>query len=101
MPSRGQVTLSTELGAIDEDYRALHPEVASGSYAMIAVSDDGMTSDIIERAFQAVLHYQGGRQGFWPRAEHGVRLRQAIRRPCLDLQRVGPRDNGPDLFAAR
>ncbi len=54
MPSGGHLTLSTELAAIDEDYRALHPEVASGSYALISVTDDGegMTPEVIERAFE-------------------------------------------------
>ncbi|MET4261164.1 PAS domain S-box-containing protein [Bradyrhizobium sp. S3.12.5] len=54
MPSGGHLTLSTELAAIDEDYRALHPEVASGAYALISVTDDGegMTPEVIERAFE-------------------------------------------------
>ena len=54
MPSGGHLTLSTEIAAIDDDYRALHPEVASGSYALISVTDDGegMTPDVIERAFE-------------------------------------------------
>ncbi|MBW7963487.1 PAS domain S-box protein [Bradyrhizobium sp. BR 10261] len=54
MPSGGHLTLSTEIAAIDEDYRALHPEVASGSYALISVTDDGegMASEVIERAFE-------------------------------------------------
>ena len=54
MPSGGHLTLSTELAAIDDDYRALHPEVASGTYALIAVTDDGegMTPEIIEHAFE-------------------------------------------------
>ncbi|WP_246791503.1 PAS domain S-box protein [Bradyrhizobium commune] len=54
MPNGGHLTLSTELAAIDEDYRALHPEVASGSYALISVTDDGegMTPEVIERAFE-------------------------------------------------
>ncbi|MBR0723602.1 PAS domain S-box protein [Bradyrhizobium manausense] len=54
MPSGGHLTLSTELAAIDEDYRALHPEVASGAYALISVTDDGegMTPDVIDRAFE-------------------------------------------------
>jgi PAS domain S-box-containing protein len=54
MPSGGHLTLSTELAAIDEDYRALHPEVMSGSYALISVTDDGegMTPDVIEHAFE-------------------------------------------------
>ena len=54
MPSGGHLTLSTELAAIDEDYRALHPEVASGAYALISVTDDGegMTPEVIEHAFE-------------------------------------------------
>ncbi|MCP3384515.1 PAS domain S-box protein [Bradyrhizobium sp. CCGUVB4N] len=54
MPSGGHLTLSTELAAIDEDYRALHPEVTSGAYALISVTDDGegMTPEVIEHAFE-------------------------------------------------
>lgn len=54
MPSGGRLTLSTELAAIDEDYRALHPEVASGAYALISVTDDGegMTPEVVEHAFE-------------------------------------------------
>ncbi|MGX4803604.1 PAS domain S-box protein [Bradyrhizobium guangdongense] len=54
MPSGGRLTLSTELAAIDEDYRALHPEVAPGAYALISVTDDGdgMTPEVIEHAFE-------------------------------------------------
>ncbi|MGX1324214.1 PAS domain S-box-containing protein [Bradyrhizobium sp. USDA 377] len=54
MPSGGHLTLSTELTAIDEHYRMQHPEVESGSYALIAVTDDGegMATDVIERAFE-------------------------------------------------
>ncbi|TYL84643.1 hybrid sensor histidine kinase/response regulator [Bradyrhizobium cytisi] len=54
MPSGGHLTLSTELAAIDDDYRALHPEVASGAYALLSVTDDGegMTPEVIERAFE-------------------------------------------------
>ncbi|MDA9441563.1 histidine kinase [Bradyrhizobium sp. CCBAU 51745] len=54
MPSGGHLTLSTEIAVIDDDYRALHPEVASGSYALISVTDDGegMAPEVIERAFE-------------------------------------------------
>lgn len=54
MPSGGRLTLSTELAAIDEDYRAQHPEVASGAYTLISVTDDGegMTPEVIEHAFE-------------------------------------------------
>ncbi|WP_441237273.1 PAS domain S-box protein [Bradyrhizobium sp. 930_D9_N1_4] len=54
MPSGGHLTLSTEPAAIDEDYRTLHPEVTSGSYALISITDDGegMTPEVIEHAFE-------------------------------------------------
>jgi len=54
MPSGGHLTLSTELAAIDDDYRALHPEVAPGAYALISVTDDGegMTADVTARVFE-------------------------------------------------
>ncbi|MGL3108309.1 PAS domain S-box protein [Bradyrhizobium sp. BR 1432] len=54
MPSGGHLTLGTELVAIDDDYRVLHPEVASGTYALISVTDDGegMTPDVTARAFE-------------------------------------------------
>ncbi|APO51799.1 PAS domain S-box protein [Bradyrhizobium diazoefficiens] len=54
MPAGGHLTLSTELTAIDEHYRVQHPEVESGSYALISITDDGegMTPDVIERAFE-------------------------------------------------
>lgn len=54
MPAGGHLTLGTELVAVDDDYRALHPEVTSGAYALISVTDDGegMTPEVIEHAFE-------------------------------------------------
>ncbi|WP_247332589.1 PAS domain-containing sensor histidine kinase [Bradyrhizobium sp. 21] len=54
MPAGGHLTLSTEPASIDDDYRELHPEMASGSYTLISVTDDGegMTPDVLERAFE-------------------------------------------------
>lgn len=54
MPAGGHLTLGTELVAIDDDHRALHPEVASGAYALISVTDDGegMTPEVVEHAFE-------------------------------------------------
>ncbi|MBH5368810.1 PAS domain S-box protein [Bradyrhizobium glycinis] len=54
MPSGGHLTLATELVTIDADDGALHPEVAPGSYALIAVTDDGegMTPEVAARAFE-------------------------------------------------
>ncbi|WP_375159539.1 PAS domain S-box protein [Bradyrhizobium sp. RDT46] len=54
MPAGGHLTLATELTMLDEEYRAVHPEVASGAYALIAIADDGegMTPDVAQRAFE-------------------------------------------------
>ena len=49
---------------------------------------------------RAVLHHQGRRQGHRPRPQHGLWLRQAIRRPHQDLQRGRPRHDHPDVSAA-
>ena len=39
---------------------------------------------------RAVLHHQGSRQGHRPRAQHGLRLRQAVQRPHRDRERARP-----------
>jgi PAS domain S-box-containing protein len=54
MPSGGHLTVSTDLAALDASYRSLHPEVAPGLYAMIAVTDDGegMSAEVAGRAFE-------------------------------------------------
>lgn len=54
MPGGGHLTLSAETSSIDDHYRTLHPEVISGSYALISVTDDGegMTAEVIEHAFE-------------------------------------------------
>ena len=54
MPSGGHLTLATELVTIDDDDGAAHREVAPGSYALIAVTDDGegMTAEVAARAFE-------------------------------------------------
>jgi PAS domain S-box-containing protein len=54
MPNGGHLTVSTDLAALDASYRSLHPEVAPGLYAMIAVTDDGegMAPGVVARAFE-------------------------------------------------
>ena len=54
MPAGGHLTLAAELTMLDEEYRAVHPEVASGAYALISIADDGegMTPDVAQRAFE-------------------------------------------------
>ena len=50
---------------------------------------------------RAVLHHQGSRPRHRAGLEHGVRLREAVARPCEDLQRGRPRDLDQALSAAR
>ena len=54
MPNGGHLTLSTGVAALDDHYQVLHPEIAAGEYAMIAVTDDGvgMTAEVAARAFE-------------------------------------------------
>ena len=41
MPKGGEVTIATANRHLDEDYTALHPELAAGNYTLIEVSDTG------------------------------------------------------------
>ena len=50
---------------------------------------------------RAVLHHQADGRRHGSRAQHGLRLRQAVRRAHPDLQRTGTRNERADLPAAR
>jgi PAS domain S-box-containing protein len=54
MAGGGNLTLSTSDASLDERYQSEHPEVRSGDYVMIAVTDDGegMPPDVLERVFE-------------------------------------------------
>ena len=59
------------------------PEVKPGSYVMIMVNDEGqgMTSEVVEHAFEPFFHDQGSRSRQWPLDYPLVLwLRQTIRR---------------------
>jgi PAS domain S-box-containing protein len=54
MNRSGKLTLETANALLDETYVAAHPDVKSGQYVMIAVSDTGtgMSKEVLERAFE-------------------------------------------------
>ena len=54
MPSGGRITISTANASLDEQYRSTHPEVPTGDYVMVAVTDDGdgMPPEVLARAFE-------------------------------------------------
>jgi PAS domain S-box-containing protein len=103
MPSGGRLTLSTDVVALDGQDLDAHPEVPAGQYALIAVTDngEGMTSEVVGRVFEPFYTTKEGRQGLGPRLEHGLRIRQAVERSRLDLQRAGAGHDGAPLSAAR
>jgi PAS domain S-box-containing protein len=54
MPSGGRLTVETMNAYIDDDYAALHEEVQTGQYVLIAVSDtgSGIPKDVMTRVFE-------------------------------------------------
>jgi PAS domain S-box-containing protein len=50
MPAGGRLTIETRAIVLDDDYAGEHPDVAPGSYVMLAVSDTGTGMDEETRA---------------------------------------------------
>ena len=98
----GRLTIETNNAHLDDEYARSRAEVEPGQYVLICVSDTGagMTPGGRRARLRSVLHHQGGRQGHRPRAQPGVRLRQAIGRPCRDLFGARRRHDGEALSAA-
>jgi PAS domain S-box-containing protein len=54
MSEGGRLLISTAHAVLDDRYRDGHPEVLTGEYVMVAVTDDGtgMTPEVVDRAFE-------------------------------------------------
>jgi len=54
MEQSGRLTIETSNTQLDEDYARANPEVVTGEYALLSVSDtgSGMTPDVVARAFE-------------------------------------------------
>ena len=54
MPGGGSLLIETENLDVDEGYAAMRPDVESGRYVCLRVSDtgEGMRADVVERAFE-------------------------------------------------
>ena len=65
MPNGGKLTIEASNALLDQDYCRANPEVISGQYVMIAVSDNGtgMTKDVVDRAFEPFFSTKGVGQG--------------------------------------
>ena len=88
MRSAGTLTLETRNAVLDEDYAEQYEEVTPGEYVLLAVTDTGtgMPPEIMERVFEPFFTTKEVGQGSGPRAEHGLRLRQAVGRAHQHLQ---------------
>lgn len=65
MPQGGQLTLETRRVTMDGDLVAGDPELTSGDYAMLAVTDSGtgMTTEVVRRAFEPFYTTKGAGKG--------------------------------------
>jgi len=54
MAAGGRLKISTSIASLDDNDQGVHPDIESGEYAMIAVTDngEGMTPDVAARAFE-------------------------------------------------
>jgi PAS domain S-box-containing protein len=54
MQGRGKLTIEVGNSVLDEEYVASQPDIASGQYVMLAISDTGagMTPEVMEKAFE-------------------------------------------------
>ncbi len=65
MPTGGQLFVATRNGYLDLDYIEKHPEVESGEYVTIEMSDtgQGMSPEIVERIFEPFYTTKGVGKG--------------------------------------
>ena len=82
MPDGGRLTIEISHARLDADYAQTYPDVRTGRYVLIAVTDtgDGMSERRARAGFRAVLHHQADRSRHGTGPQHGLRFRQTIRR---------------------
>ena len=102
MPDGGKLIIETGSVVLDENYAGMHSDVRPGRYAMIAVSDTGtgIPAGMLDKVFNPFFTSKGPGKGTGLGLEHGLWLRQAVRRPHHDLQRGRPRHDDQDVPAA-
>ena len=102
MPDGGRLTIETANVEFDDEQAEAFPESKAGQYVMIAVGDTGcgMPPDVVARAFEPFFTTKDVGKGTGLGTEHGLRLRQAIRRPRAHLLGSRHRHSGAALSAA-
>ena len=102
MPEGGKLTIETANASLDEAYASQNVGVAGRSICA-GLGDRHGRRHVARSGGQgvrAVLHDQGRRQGHRPWPQPGVRLRQAVGRPCQNLFGAGRGDDDQALSAA-
>ena len=103
MPDGGKLTIETGNTALDESLRRdRRGGDARASTSLIAVSDTGhgMSQETLARVFEPFFTTKEVGTRHRARPQHGLRLREAVRRPRDDLQRAGPGHDGEALLPA-
>ena len=99
MPEGGKLTLEVANAYLDDDYVFSNPDVKTGAYVMVAVTDTGvgMSREIIRRAFDPFFTTKPEGQGTGLGSQPGVWVHQAVRRAREALQRSRPRHDRETL----
>jgi len=61
MPRGGRLTVEVSRSLLDRDYAAMYPEVRSGSFVLVSVTDtgSGMSAEVKQRAFEPFFTTKG------------------------------------------
>ena len=102
MPEGGRLTIETANVEFDDEQTEAFPGSKAGQYVMIAVGDTGrgMSAEVGARAFEPFFTTKDVGKGTGPGAQHGLRLREPVRRTCADLFGDRARHGGAALSAA-
>ena len=91
MPAGGRLEITTSNVVICAAEARRSPDLTAGDYVMVRVTDTGtgMDPDVAAHAFEPFFTTKEVGQGYGPRAQSGLWLHQAIRRPRGDRQLPG------------
>ncbi len=101
MDGNGKLTIEAGNAFLDDAYVRDHG-IEAGQYVMLAVTDTGAghVAGCHGTRLRTVFFDEAGRKRNRPRTVDGLRVRQAIRRACEDLQRGRHRHDNQALPAA-